>query len=254
MATSNISTQAEKDNLISSPDWGSEARVPNRALWEIAAIAGDVEPKLEKVNERKEADSEWKVEYEKRVRAMKTALLPTRSQLPDHVYYEPQLGGNATLIDDPKKFRQVRVDVVSAIEFLWHRFGKNVFPEGLNLIHQQLSTLTAGTVNQSSQDLISDPIASAENSGAIKGPSHRDQKLANATKELKRLQALTYVFSRELFSCKQDSELPPATLIDDWLASIDEAELKGREGFGRTGVQSHIEKCFKSYSELKRNP
>ena len=104
MATSNISTKAEKDNLISSPDWGSEARVPNRALWEIAAIAGDVEPKLEKVNERKEADSEWKVEYEKRVRAMKTALLPTRSQLPDHVYYEPQLGGNATLIDNPKKF------------------------------------------------------------------------------------------------------------------------------------------------------
>ena len=97
-------------------------------------------------------------------------------------------------------------------------------------------------------------IASAENSGAIKGPSHRNQKLANATKELKRLQALTYVFSRELFSCKQDSELPPATLIDDWLASIDEAELKGREGFGRTGVQSLIEKCFKSYSELKRNP
>ena len=185
---------------------------------------------------------------------MKTALLPTRSQLPDHVYYEPQLGGNATLIDDPKKFRQVRVDVVSAIEFLWHRFGKNVFPEGLNLIHQQLSTLTAGTVNQSSQDLISDPIASAENSGAIKGPSHRNQKLANATKELKRLQALTYVFSRELFSCKQDSELPPATLIDDWLASIDEAGLKGREGFGPTGVQSLIEKCFKSYSELKRNP
>ena len=45
MATSNISTQAEKDNLISSPDWGGEARVPNRALWEIAAIAGDVEPK-----------------------------------------------------------------------------------------------------------------------------------------------------------------------------------------------------------------
>ena len=48
MATSNISTQAEKDNLISSPDWGGEARVPNRALWEIAAIAGDVSLSLRK--------------------------------------------------------------------------------------------------------------------------------------------------------------------------------------------------------------
>lgn len=254
MAKSNHSILEKNKYHISPLDWSKEARVPNRALWEIAAIAGDVEPTVEKVKEKKEADSEWEVQYEKRVRAMKTAMLPRRGHSADHVYYDPQLGGNAALILNPRKFRHVRVEVASAIEFLWKRFGKDVFPEGLQVVHQQLSRQGAGTTSQVSQELPRSPIASTEKAGAEKGPSHRDQKQANATKELKRLQVLLYIFSRELYGFSKDSEHSAETVISDWLDSIEKAGLKGREGFGRDGLQTLIDKCFKSYSELKRNP
>lgn len=234
---------------IKTPNWAEEAIFTDRPLWEVAAMAGNVEPKLLAVKNKKSADPEWKEEYEKRVRVMKLALISKPSNSANHIYYNPDLAGNSTLILNPLNFRKVRVEVKSAIEFLWNKFGKDFFPEGLQEIHQKLSQQGVTAANQASAESEREYTAPVD-----KGTAHRDQKLANATKELKRLQVLAYVFSRELYSGKQDSDFPAASLKEDWLAAIEEAGLKGRPGFGPDGVETLIEKCFKSYSELKKIP
>lgn len=235
-------------SILDAPNWSKEALCTDRPLWEVAAMAGNIEPKLLAVKHKKSIDPEWKDEYEKRVRAMKLALIGKPIKSANYIYYNPDLAGNSTLIRNPLDFRKVRVDVQSAIEFLWHKFGKDAVPEEFQEVHQRLSQQGAAAANQNGTEAIREHISSVD-----KGAAHRDQKLANATKELKRLQVLTYVFSRELFCAKQDSEFPAASLKEDWLALIEEAGLRGRPGFGPDGVEALIEKCFKSYWELKNN-
>ncbi len=252
MATRIRSVQAKKDDLISPPDWGSEALVAHRALWEIAAMAGDVEPKLAAVKAKKDSDLEWKEEYDRRVRVMANAISESRGPLPDHIYYDRHRAGNAARAQEPSKLRQIRVDVASAIEFLWSTFGKGSFPAGLLEIHQKLSKQDANASEYGVAERLKEPIASTEQPRAAKGPSHRDQKLANATKEINRLQTLVYILSRELYGVPTDSETPPPTLQDDVLDSVEKAGLKGREGLGADGVQTLLEKSFKYFWQLKR--
>lgn len=251
MATRTRSVRTEKDDLIPTPDWGEEAKTHCRAVWEIAAMAGNVMPKVAAINAKKSADPVWRERNAKLVRAMTNALLPTRRPFPDHVYYDPNQAGNAGRILETTKIRQVRVEVVSAIEFLWHHFGPDTLPEELRTIHQSLRAKDVVHSEHVATEATKEPVAATENP---KGPAHRDQQSANATKETNRLKILVYILSRELYGVPPDSEFPPPTLRGDVLDSVEKAGLKRREGLGADGVQTLLEKSFKQFWQLKRNP
>ena len=249
MATRTRSVRTEKDDLIPTPDWGEEANTHCRAVWEIAAMAGNVMPKVAAINAKKSADPAWRERHAKLVRAMTNALLPTRRPFPDHVYYDPNQAGNAGRILETTKIRQVRVEVVSAIEFLWHHFGPDTLPEGLRIIHQSLRAKDVVHSEHAATEATKEPVAATEQP---KGPSHRDQRLANATKELNRLQTLIYILLKDLYGVPQDSETPPPTLKNDVLDALRAAGFQGREGLGPDGVQALLDKCFKYFWQLKR--
>ncbi len=251
MATSTRSVRTAKGTLIPTPVWSEEAKIRHRAVWEIAAMAGDVMPKVGAIRAKKNADPTWQERHEKLVRAMTNALLPKRDPLPDHVYYDPNRAGNAARILETSKVRQVRVEVASAIEFLWHQFGADTFPEELRTIHQSLRAKDVVHSEHVATEATKEPVAATENP---KGPAHRDQQSANATKETNRLKILVYILSRELYGVPPDSEFPPPTLRGDVLDSVEKAGLKGREGLGADGVQTLLEKSFKQFWQLKRNP
>lgn len=252
MATRTRSTLTKKNHLVSPPDWDAEVINTNRAVWQIAAMAGDVSPTSEAVKAKKEADPEWGEEYEKRLKIMKDAISESRGPYPDHIYYDRNRAANSRRLEDVSVLGRVRVDVVSAIEFLWSTFGENAFPEGMRTLHQKLINKGAVKLMQSAKAQQRERFASTEQPVAVKGPSHRDQRLANATKEINRLQTLVYILSSELYGVPPDCEFPPPTLKDDVLDSVKKAGLQGREGLGADGVQTLLEKSFKHFWQLKR--
>ena len=207
-------------------------------------MAGNVEPKLSQVKAKKDADPEWRAGYEHIVRLMTNALSPTRETVPNHVYYEPYRSGNAALIRNLSNLRKVRVDVASAIEFLWHVYGVGAPPDGFKVIHEHLRSQDSGFIKEATADVQKQSSVDSEQSAAAKKASYRDQRLANATKEVNKLRTLVYALARDMCGVPPDSKSPPPTLIKDVLAAIKTSGFEGREGLGIGGVQSLLDQCF----------
>lgn len=278
--------RAARTNLLathsgSQPDWAIEAFEPHRALWEVAAMAGNVAPRAAAVREKKAGDLEWKVGYEKLIRVMTNALSPRRGTVADHIFYEEQRSANAIRTQDTALLRQVRVDVASAIEFLWSYYGDDVTPEGFHVIH---SSLRKGQTSDAVHDeelseaetaashlealgvLQVTDTAAREEARAIEDvelasaslvqeglkPStsaHRDQRLANATKEKQRLGALVYILMYERYAYQGD--VLPSDILEDVLDSVHTTGFGSVEGFGDAAIEKLLKNCFKYYTDLK---
>lgn len=266
----------------SQPDWGVEAFEPHRALWEVAAMAGNVAPRVAAVREKKAADPEWKKGYEKLIRVMTNALSLRRSAVADHIFYEEQRSANAIRTQEVASLRQVRVDVVSAIEFLWNYYGDVAPPEGFRVIHRSLrnektsdaavhvaEASTTETTASNSKVLGVDMTARKDVEGQAKvmngaelasanmveravelpNSAHRDQRLANATKEKQRLGALVYILMYERYAYQ--GEVQPSEMLDDVLESVHTTGFDSVEGFGDAAIEKLLKNCFKYYVELK---
>lgn len=247
-----MATNRRNKNSDTPPDWEAEALVPHRALWEVAAMAGNVEPNLSTVRARKASDPNWATGYNKIVRLMTNALSSSRSPAADHIYYEPHRSSNAALIQNLAKAKQVRIEVASAIEFLWHMYGDVVPPKGFQLMHKRLRGQRIEAPAPMTIEERPGSHAPESQPPAMKSSAYRDQKMANATKEIKRLGALVHILASALFSFSRDSEVPPVSLLEDVAAAIKSAGLQGREGFGPDGIQRLLEQSLKHYFELKR--
>ena len=253
MATSTRPTNRRENRPISPPDWSAEALVAHRALWEVAAMAGNVTPHAGAVKAKKSVDPEWKKGYEKIVRLMTNALSPAGGKNSAYIHFDPQQSGNAARAQDVSKLRQVRVDVTSAIEFIWRRYGDSAPPEGLRFIHQHLRLqVDADASKQVEIEATKDSTSSVAQPPASRNTAHRDQRLANATKEIKRLGALVYILSRELYGVPLDTKTPPPTLKDDVLAAIKSAGLERQEGFGPNGIQTLLQQSFHHFFQSKQ--
>lgn len=254
MATSTRSTHRNSPIVISPPDWKAEALVTHRAVWEIAAMAGNVAPQLAAVKAKKDSDLAWGKGYERIVRLMTNALSSTRGSVADHVYYEQHRSGNAALTRNLSKLRQVRVEVVSAIEFLWSLYGESSSPEGLRVIHQRLRSRDAPVSKQAATEAPAVPIDSVKQRYSPTSTAHRDQRMANATKEINRLRVLVYSLARELYGAQPDGISLSQTLRADVLGALKSAGFQDREGFKPEGLQSLLDKCLEYAVQAKNNP
>lgn len=244
MATSTRPTNRRENRPTSPPDWSAEALVAHRPVWEIAAMAGNVAPKLTLVKAKKDADPEWREGYEQIVRLMTNALSSNREKLPNHVYYELHRSGNGALIRNLSNLRKVRVEVASAIEFLWNVYGVGATPDGFKVVHQHLRSQDSGFIKEATAVVQKQSSVDSEQSAAAKKASYRDQRLANATKEVNRLRTLVYALARDMCGVSPDSKYPPPTLIKDVLAALKTSGFEGCEGLGIGGVQSLLDQCF----------
>lgn len=129
--------------IVSEPVWDIEKLIPVRALWEIAAMAGNVGPNIQNVNQQKTAVPAWKMGYNEILRRMVDALSPKDERNAERIYYDHSLPFNASIAGNRKLHRQMRVNVASACKFLEKRYDVSVLPAGLNGLRIHLSSHVA---------------------------------------------------------------------------------------------------------------
>lgn len=155
MMDSALSDQKENNEDISPPNWKVECNVSIRSLWEISAMAGNVAPKFALVK-KKSKDLEWRREYFMRINAMRDALQSDSKKFGDYLYFDPQLEVNSMILKDKEitktDLKKLRVDVISAIEFLWNRDVEEIFPEGLKIVHQELKKRINNLASKASEE------------------------------------------------------------------------------------------------------
>ncbi|WP_370681966.1 hypothetical protein [Comamonas sp. GB3 AK4-5] len=243
----------ENNKSIPPPDWAMECIVSIRSLWEISAMAGDVAPILPVVKEKKSIDKKWRSDYFERTREMSKVLQSDRNQLGDFVYYDPHLGVNSIKTGKKEKtkidLRNTQVDVISAIEFLWNRYGKSSFPEGLELIHKKQKERRLYLASKADKEKKNYYFSSGENEAKESAANRQDK--ANATKEIKRLQAMLYIISCANHGIDWKIKSLDMDLIFNWLDDIEEVGFEKVHGFGQHAIENLVEKCFKAYWELK---
>lgn len=249
-----ISDQDEGDKSILPPDWSMECVASIRSLWEISAMAGNVAPIIAVVREKKSIDEKWKRDYYRRTREMSKVLQSDRNQLGDFVYYDPQLGVNsikaAKKVKTKIDLRNTQVDVISAIEFLWNRYGKNSFPEGLELIHKKQKERKFYLASKASKDKKNYYSSNSCEDEAKESTDNRQDK-ANTTKEMKRLQAMLYIISCTKHGINPEIKSLDMDLIFNWLDDIEEVGFEKVQGFGQHAMENLVGKCFKAYWELR---
>jgi hypothetical protein len=168
-------TPTPHNATVNPPNWEHEKKIPVRALWEIAAMAGEVDPRLENVKQKKKEAPEWRAAYNQMLRRMVDALRPTSARDNYRINFDPTMPFNVSIQSDRKLHRQMRVDVVSACKFLETTYGVDVLPEGLRELHKVLLH----------SDVLSGVPADAQPGQVLKlskSAASRDQNLANEKK------------------------------------------------------------------------
>lgn len=254
MVGSNIPGQKENNRDIPAPNWDYEYTVSNRSLWEVSAMAGDVAPIFSVVKQKKSIDQEWSRNYNIRISAMRKALQSDFKKFGDFVYFDPHLEFNSMIVKNENRtkidLKKVQVDVISAIEFLWSRYGKDNLSKGLEIIHIKQKERRDYLASKSSKKKKNN-YSSNFFEDDFKGSAENRQDKANATKELKRLQAMLYITLCSKIGISPDDECLYLELKSNLLDDIEDFGFKNVHGFGEDAIKSLVEKCFKAYWELR---
>ena len=195
------------NSTVLEPVWEKEKLIPVRAIWEIAALAGDVHPSIQYVNRKKEEAPDWKAAYTDKMRRMVDALSPKDELKVGCINYDPSLPYNASILSDRKLHRQMRVDVASACEFLKNRYGIDSLPAGLTELLVHLRGNNTSIDAQSSPLVVLTTVPS-------KSPASRDQTKAIETKKSNLLSIVIAAMAAELWGYAVDNE-DPQSLPDD---------------------------------------
>lgn len=228
-------------NVI-EPVWENEKRIPIRAIWEIAALAGNVHPSRENVKRKKDEDLIWRAGYSQILRRMIDVLKPTTARSVDHINYDPALPFNASVQAERPKHRQIRVDVLSACNFLAGRYGVDKLPEGMRSMFQNLES---NAVRNSAQ--VDSTIARIET--IEKSTGGKDQTKANETKKSLLLSTVLVAIASDLWgSGTIENE---TTLEVDIQAMLDKHKLTTIHGLKLVFVLEAI-RDGKKYIEQKK--
>lgn len=204
MATRKVITS---DTTVKEPIWDNEKLNSVRALWEIAAIAGNVDPRLQNVKRQKEIAPDWKSGYEEILRRMVDALSPKDERTTGRINYDSSLPFNESIRGDRSQLRATRVDVVSAFKFLETRYGIDSLPEELTALYAHLRQVNASSVTVSN----SKPVLVTEISMS---PASRDQTKAIETKNTTLLSIVLAAMADELWGNKVDENITDALAYD----------------------------------------
>lgn len=230
----------------SEPDWQLEVVRDTRALWQIVVMAGNLAPFKATRDRRMRADGDWRRGYLKLLNVMKDALTSNPAET-DRIYFNPDHAGNAERAKNPNRLSEVRVDTVSALKFIARCYGTEKMPAGMSELlrfKQSLQPQSSGLTPEK---------APPDHNRAALASSRRDQKLANATKTIKRLRAL--LFASQLWAIQKDA----TSCREPGVEAEALAELKTRtleyklyrvEGFGTEGLKTLTEGWLEAFDQM----
>lgn len=242
MATRKLGT---RNTTVRGPIWDSEKSTSVRALWEIAAMAGNVDPRLQNVNCQKEIAPDWKSGYDEILRRMIDALSPKHERTSGRINYDATLPFNESIRGDRAQLRATRVNVVSACKFLETRYGIASLPEGLKALYEHLREVDEPSVAVSN----SKPVLVTEISTS---PASRDQTKAIETKNSTLLSIVLAAMADELWGNRVDQDITDA-LTGDIQDLLNKHKLKKVYGLSTDMVLKAIKRGKNLIAHEKRD-
>lgn len=216
-----------------SPNWEIEQERRERPLWQIAALAGNVNPVQSVVKARMAADAAWSKGYVRMIGILTNALDPRPSD--KKIFYDKEIPRNITRTREKRDLRNVLVNAASATKFLVDTYGEACIPRGFVRMHDSLNRAASETSSQSSPK---DKELS----------SKKSQDLAVATKRVKVLtKLLIAVVECECGWSATDGGSKVGTL-KKILAALDRHELgPSRFALGTDNIEAILDAASAAY-------
>ncbi|MNX87167.1 hypothetical protein D3C86_1190810 [compost metagenome] len=225
--TSNQAPTIAADLTPPEPNWEIEMRRTERPVWQVAAMAGNVQPKP-KILTAARASKAWRTGYNAMIEDLCNALSPVRS--PSRIFYDKDIPANISRINEKEELRNVRVDVGSAARYLVAKIGVESLPDGFQRLHAHFQASSAGA----------DTVVAGEKGIQSASRKPKSQELAAATKKVKALSTLLYAIVEQEFgwtSIDGGSRVGTLRRIE---ASLDVLDLKSRYALSRDAIEDTL--------------
>ena len=217
------------DRAYAKPDWDVERNVAERALWQVVALALNINPLPDCVAERKKLDSVWKIEYNKTVTAMCELLLPIRQV--GKIYYNHIKPTNSSRAGDRAKLKFIRVDVATATACLIKHIGMTKLPPGFQEMHEHL-------VNIAKPPSIHKELTPENDDRPQRAP--KSQEKANETKASNALKILLYAVIESQYGWAEMNDIDKNTIVVRIEKSLGLHDFKSRRSLSRDSIEDAI--------------
>lgn len=215
---------------FAKPNWTGQDKIETRPLWEVAALAMNIDPISKGITSRRKADPQWQENYRRLVTAMCDALSPKRG---NGIYYESDKPANITRIRLKRDLRFVRVDATSAVRFVVSTRENEQLPPQFLKLYEVLSQREGTSMNADSER--STPLAPP--------PPKKSQEKANETKESNLLATLLYVVvEREMGGWVDANDFQKEQIVQKISKYLDQHNIRSTRGLRPDGIEAAIVK------------
>lgn len=228
-AEKGLAVAIQINRAYAKPDWDVERSVGERALWQVVALALNINPLPDCVAERKKLDSIWKIEYNKTVTAMCELLLPVRKV--GNIYYDQIKPTNSSRAGDRAKLKFIRVDVSTATACLIEHIGLTKLPPGFQEMHEYLASFSKP------QSIPGDLTTEIDDRPQRKPKS---QEKANETKASNALKILLYAVIESQYGWAEMNDVDKNTILVRIEKSLGAHDFKSRRSLSRDSIEDAI--------------
>lgn len=215
---------------FAKPNWERQRDIAERPLWEIAALALDIDPEPKGVTARRKLDSEWKVAYLKLVNAMCNALSPHPAK---GIFFDASKPANISRIGNKRDLKFVRVDAASAATFVVMQCKLSSLPQEF----LELQALLAPAVSKT------DAVPPHTEMITPVSPPKKSQDEANDTKATNILTALFYVVvEQEMGGWAAANAVQREGIITKILKYLDRHDIRSTRGMSADAIEGLLDK------------
>jgi hypothetical protein len=214
---------------FTKPDWDRQKDIAERPLWEIAALALDIDPVPMGVSARRKLDPVWKGTYLKLVTAMCDALSPHSDK---GIFFDASKPANMSRIGNKRDLKFVRVDAASAATFVVKQCKQLSLPQEF----AELQTLLAQSVSKT------DAVPPKTEMTVPVSLPKKSQEQANETKASKILTALLYVVvEQEMGGWAAANVLQRKGIVIKMLEYLDRHDIRSKRGMSAEAIEDILD-------------
>ena len=216
------------------PDWDQAKKFVERPIWEIAALACDIEPLLGIVKTRKTTDPEWASTYREMLVCLKDALSPDRGV---GVYYDERKPANKIRLAQRETLRFVHGDVVDAIDRLELSFGGECLPKELISLKIHLRPDAANNLGRSSDGILNSAVLATDQGNSTELAALKSQLRAAksaSSRQITSLSLMLYAVMKGAFNYDPDDSVGVNDLMKEVENHFKNIGIENRDGISVT--------------------
>ena len=215
---------------FAKPNWERQRDIAERPLWEIAALALDIDPESKGITARRKLDTPWEVAYLKLVTAMCDALSPQPTK---GIFFDASKPANMSRIGNKRDLKFVRVDAASAATFVLSLCKQSSLPQEFVELQKLLAQAASKTDVVPRQTEMTTPVSTPKKS----------QDEANDTKATNILIALFYVVvEQEMGGWAAANAVQREGIISKILKHLDRHNVPSTRGMSADAIEGFLDK------------